>query len=314
MKPQASLNTSDGDREQLRELESKINSILPPRYVGCFEDVSPTSMGSASLKYDSEGRVAWGEIWTTFCHLALAGGPPHRACLLEPVSRADAEAQPAEQRAVVAEIERAIRLTTELKTVQSPIPGWVGVRCYDEDMAAWLVRAIVAENVIARRDRNVLFVPAGPYFRVEKEIKNVVVSLAKTCHYLLDHTAPEQRPAGIARSLVEAALPDEIAAASDKYRAVVAEMEQGIRERTGLGVVHGDVQGWMGIRCTSEEMAVSILRALIVEDILARREGEILYVPVSLSDVPQRGRAKVIAAIGQGCRLWQFKAAEPAKR
>ena len=314
MEPQASLTAADRDREQLRELEAKINAILPPRYVGCFEDVSPTSMGSATLKYDSEGRVAWGEIWTTFCHLALAGGPPHRACLLEPVPRVDAEAQPAEQRAVVAEIERAIRLTTELKTVHSPTPGWVGVRCYDEDMAAWLVRAIVAENVIARRDRNVLFVPAGPYFRVEKEIKNVVVSLAKTCHYLLDHTAPAQRPTGIARSLVEAATADEIAAAADKYRAVVAEMEQDIREQCGLGVIPGEVQGWMGVRCTSEEMAVSILRAVIVEDILARRESEILYVPVSLSDAPQRGRAKVVAAVSQGSRLWQLKTADGAKQ
>jgi hypothetical protein len=314
MESQTALSFSESDREQLQALTAKVNAILPPRYVGCFEEVSPTSMGSAKLKRDAQGRVVWGEIWTTFCHLALAGGPPHRGSWLEPVPRSNAEAHPAEQHAIVAEIERAIRLATELKTVASPIPGWVGVRCYDEDMAAWLLRAIVAENVAARRDRNVLYVPAGPNFQIEKEVKNVIVSLAKSCHYLLDHTEPVERPSGLARSLVEPVTADEIAASPDRYNASVADTEHRIREHTGLETVRGNAIGWIGIRCASEEMAVWILRAVIVEDVLARRECDVVYVPVSMVDAPQRGRAKVVAAVSQAYRLWQLQSASQPKQ
>ena len=119
-------------------------------------------MGTASLKYDEHGQVAWNEIWTSFCHLALAGGPPHRGTLLRPVPPDEIAAQPDAYKKVVAELDRGIRLTTWLATARSATPGWVGIRCYDEDMSGWLERAIVAENVSARRERNVLYLPAGP--------------------------------------------------------------------------------------------------------------------------------------------------------
>ena len=63
---------------ELAALDAKINALLPPQYQHCYTTVSPNSMGSAGLKYGPDGRVAWDEIWTTFCDLALAGGPPHR--------------------------------------------------------------------------------------------------------------------------------------------------------------------------------------------------------------------------------------------
>jgi hypothetical protein len=201
---------------ELATLESKINAILPPRYVGCFEEVPAASMGTAGLKYDKQGQVAWGEIWTTFCHLALAGGPPHRGSFLAAVSAAEASAHPADQAAVVAEIKRAIRLSANLVALDTEPPGWVCLRCHDDDMAAWLVRAIVAENVIARHEGEILFVPAGPSFRIEKEIKNVVVCVAKSCHYLLDHVEPEERPRGFTDDLIEPPLPEAIAAAPAK--------------------------------------------------------------------------------------------------
>ena len=159
-----SLSISTEDQQHLETLEAKINAILPPRYVGCFEDVPAGSMGSAELKFNADGQVAWGEIWTTFCHLALAGGPPHRGTLLDAATAVEAEANPAELRTAAAEIERAISLTTELKAVASPHPGWIAVRCHDEEMAAWLVRAIVAENVMARRKHELLLLPVGPKF------------------------------------------------------------------------------------------------------------------------------------------------------
>ena len=54
-------------------------------------------------------------------------------------------------------------------------------------MAVWLLRAIVVENVSVRREGATLFLPAGPGYRVEKEIKNVITAVAKTHHYWAEH-------------------------------------------------------------------------------------------------------------------------------
>ncbi|MFO1023067.1 MAG: CbiX/SirB N-terminal domain-containing protein [Planctomycetales bacterium] len=183
---------TDSERVELQELEQRINALLPPEYKGRFQEVRPRSMGTAKLKYDSQGNVAWDEIWTSFCDLALAGGPPHRGMLLEGVTSEQALAEPEKYQQVVAEIERGIRMVTGLPTLPSKVPGWVGIRCHNEDMAVWLMRAIVVENVMVRREGDILYLPAGPHFRVEKEIKNVITSLAKTVHYWTAHL--KQRP------------------------------------------------------------------------------------------------------------------------
>ena len=294
---------SEATSDELRALTAKINAILPPQYVGCFEDVPPMSMGASELRYGLDGKVDWGHIWTTFCHLALAGGPPHRGRLLEPVSAAEVKSQPHEQSLVVAEIERAIRLTTDLSPLEEHPAGWVAVRCADEDMAAWMVRAIVAENVMARHEGRVLQFLAGPHFRVEKEIKNVIVSLAKTCHYLLDHVEPKDRPRGFDPDLMGPALPDEIAASPAKYQSVAEEIDRGIRQQTPLETVPGGSPGWIGIRCVSEEMAVWMLR-VVVENILVRRESNLLFLPVSLdrdSKLTQERLLKTLAPTHRLC-------------
>jgi sirohydrochlorin cobaltochelatase len=87
----------------------------------------------------------------------------------------------------VDEIERGIQLVTGLPVVKSKSPGWVGVRCHDEAMAVWLLRAIIVENVMVRREGEVLYLPAGPAFRVHKEIKNVITAVAKSVHYWSAH-------------------------------------------------------------------------------------------------------------------------------
>jgi len=90
---------------------------------------------------------------------------------------------------VVMELLRGIHQTTGLKGIMSRTPGWIGVQCENEEMAIWLLRAIVVENVSARREGAVLFLPAGPNFRLEYEIKNVITALAKTHHYWSEHLA-----------------------------------------------------------------------------------------------------------------------------
>jgi sirohydrochlorin cobaltochelatase len=181
------------DEAQLQELERRINELLPLDYQGRYEDVSSRPMGTARLKFSGDGSVAWDEIWTSFCDLALAGGPSHRGTLLEAVLAADALAEPAKYEAVVAEIERGIKMVTGLPTVPSKVPGWVGVGCDSEEMAIWLMRAIIVENVMVRREADVLYLPAGPQFTLNREIKNVVTVMAKTCHYWSAHILARRR-------------------------------------------------------------------------------------------------------------------------
>ena len=163
-----------------------ILDILPPRYRN-GKAVSSAPMGTAPMRYTDEGQVAWDQMWTDFCELALAGGPPHRDTLLEPVAPEEVRADQDGYERVVSEIERGLRLVTGLSTVRSKNAGWVGLNCKDEQAALWLLRAIVVENICVRREGTVLYLPAGPAFRLEKEIKNVVTVVAKTYHYWTEH-------------------------------------------------------------------------------------------------------------------------------
>lgn len=165
---------------------SQLADQLPPRYRD-GRVVSAAPMGTAPMRYNDQGQVAWEQMWTDFCDLALAGGPPHRGTLLEPAPPELVRANPASYRRVVAEIERGLQLVTNLPIVHTEQPGWVGLQCHDEEMALWLLRAILVENVCVRREGQILYLPAGPDFQLEKEIKNVITVVAKTHHYWIEH-------------------------------------------------------------------------------------------------------------------------------
>src|SRR5262249_43992081 len=169
------MNITIDDVIALESLDNRIRAILPEQYQDVYEDVQPVSMGSAGLKFGDDGRVAWNEIWATFCDLAMAGGPPHRGMLLESASEESIAANPAKYKRVADEIARGVTLVTGLSS-QAGAHGWIEVRCRTLGMAGWLVRAIVMENVIASHDAEMLLLPAGPDFRLEKEIKNVVTA------------------------------------------------------------------------------------------------------------------------------------------
>jgi sirohydrochlorin cobaltochelatase len=274
---------------ELASLDEKINALLPPRYQHCYTDVSPASMGSAGIKYGPDGKVAWDQIWTSFCDLALAGGPPHRGSLLEPVSAAEAKTDPERYREVVAEIGRAIGMTTSLATDDEPTPGWVGVRCESLQEAAWLQFAVTAENVSARRRGSVLQLPAGPAFRVEKEIKNVIVALAKSSHYWDGHLSyTQQSLAG--DGLWEPAAPSEALASPAAYEAALAQVLGGL-SASGLPNSPRRYVGWVGVEAQSEEDAVWLLRSVLVGRVLARREEKVLFLPVGAApDADQAAR------------------------
>ncbi len=274
---------------ELAELDAKVNAFLPPRYQHCYTSVSPSSMGSAKVTYAPDGMVAWDEIWTTFCDLALAGGPPHRGRLLGPASEAEVAADPGGYGNVTAEIARAIRLTTGLPVVAGYAPGWVGVLCASLEEAAWLQLAVTAENVSARRRGSVLQLPAGPSFRIEKEIKNVVVALAKTCHYWDGHLTAQQQSLGAA-GVWEAATPAEAAASPAEYEAAVREVEH-VLLAAGLTTPSRHYVGWVGVDTGGEEAAVWLLRGVLVEQVLARREEGLLYLAVgATADADQAAR------------------------
>jgi sirohydrochlorin cobaltochelatase len=287
---------------ELAALDAKINALLPPRYQHCYTSVSPDSMGSAGLAYGPDGKVAWDEIWTTFCDLALAGGPPHRGRLLEPVSEAEVAAEPRRYGDAVAEIRRAIGMAAGLPVVDGYAPGWVGVRCGSTEEAAWLQFAITAENVSTRRRKTVLQLPAGPAFRVEKEIKNVTVALIKALHYWDGHlTGTQQTLAG--DGVWEAATPAEAAAAPAEYEASVSEVEAHLRA-AGLPISPRRYVGWVGVQTAGEEEAVWLLRAVLVEQVLARREESTLYLPISMTPGADQG-ARVVQAFGRAWDLWK---------
>ena len=104
-------------------------NLLPPRYRN-GKVVSSAPMGTAPMRYTENGQVAWDEMWTDFCDLALAGGPPHRDTLLEPVPPDEVKADMESYERVLSEIERGWRLVTGLPTVRSEKLGWIGLQCH----------------------------------------------------------------------------------------------------------------------------------------------------------------------------------------
>lgn len=277
---------TESDRAALESLEARIRELLPETYQDRYETVRPASMGSAALKYDGEGRVAWDQMWGSFCDLALAGGPPHRGRLLEPPRQGEVDAHPLEYEGVVDELCRGLALTTELYVEPSPARGWVRLTCASEGMAQWMLRAVVIENVSARAAGVALDLPAGPQFRIEKEIKNVITAAAKTSHYWLGHTSAERRQRireVFAAMAVDSPLiaPDPfLEDGPDESHARAARTINGIHRRSPLTPATVS-RGWFGVRCPDARAAIWMMRALVATNVLSRREETTLFVPVN---------------------------------
>jgi sirohydrochlorin cobaltochelatase len=141
-------------------------------------------MAAAPMKYASDGSVDWGTMWDSFCVLAREGGPPHRGMMLD--AQEDADVASAGYRFAVAEIRRGILAVSGLHAAAAR-PGWIAVRCHSAGMARWLAESIEQENVRARADGTSLYVPAGDYYTLKDEIKNVITAVAKTTHYWREH-------------------------------------------------------------------------------------------------------------------------------
>lgn len=271
-------------------LETRLKTLLPEGYQDSYEDVQPVSMGSAGLKFGLDGRVAWDEIWGSFCDLAMAGGPPHRGTLLEAATKADIDLDPRRYREVVEELCRGVEMVTGLAAERSRISGWIEVDCPNTGMAGWLVRAINMENVSAHVEGMVLHLPAAPRFRLEKEIKNIITSIAKTCHYWVGHTSVAQHRA-IAElfKVMESESPliqapfstrNTRTAALERLRETIAGK---IHSQTGLEAKAREYHGWLGIDCRDVRAAIWMMRVMVASNVLCRRENHFIYVPVNPS-------------------------------
>lgn len=270
------------------ELEVRLRAILPAEYQDTYENVQPISMGSAGLKFGPDGNVAWDQMWGSFCDLAMAGGPPHKGKLLEPGTRADIEAQPEKYRKVTDEICRGIYTVTGLGAEPSTLPGWVHVDCESSGMAAWLYRAVIMENVSARFEDTAIALPAGAHYRIEKEIKNVITSIAKTSHYWMDHmsTSQQQTIGNIFARLENESPIVHPAFGHAGTDALRIRMGDAIEQATGLKRSNRIYDGWIGIECPSAKAAIWMMRTLAAINVLARREETILFVAVNPENDP----------------------------
>jgi hypothetical protein len=172
-------------------------------------------------------------------------------------------------------------------------------------MAGWLLRAITMENVAVRAQGRWLDLPAAPGFRLEKEIKNVITVIAKTCHYWLGHMPRAQKQAigslfarlAAESPLLAPAVEDE-GPRSDAEAGLVAAIAARMLRDTGLRASPHRYGGWLGVECASVQAAVWMMRALVAGNVLSRREGTVLFVPLNAASDPDGQRvADAVARI-----------------
>jgi sirohydrochlorin cobaltochelatase len=102
--------------------------------------------------------------------LTMEGESP----LVEPSFDADAPLL-----GLAASLAEALRQQSRLRRGGADYPGWVGLECDDVRSAVWMMRALVASNVLARREATVLFVPVNP--ATDPEGRRVAAAVQRVC-------------------------------------------------------------------------------------------------------------------------------------
>ena len=162
------------------------------------------------------------------------------------------------------------------------------MECGTAGMAAWLLRAITIENVAVRADGAFLELPAGPDYRLLKEIRNVITVIAKTTHYWVGHMSVMHR-----QTIVDmlAGMNDESPLICPAYagddgqsgaRAALANsVADALQRETGLARSPHRHPDWLGLECATPQAAVWMMRMLVAANVLARREEHVLFVPIN---------------------------------
>ena len=301
---------SDDDHQILQELQRRFRTLLPEEYQDRYENLEPAPMGSAGVRYGADGKIAWDQMWGSFCELAMAGGPPHKGALLEPAPPQEIEADRAGYAAAVAEISRGIEMVTDLSPSPSPSPGWLRMECVTSGMAAWLLRAITIENVAVRADGAILELPAGPAYRLIKEIRNVITVIAKTAHYWVGHMSVNHRQT-IANLM--AAMNHESPLIRPRYALDDARARQALAERVAVAIQRDTAlprsphrhPDWLGVECGTLQAAVWMMRMLVAANVLARREGAVLFVPIDREADPDGAIVSSSVALVHRLSRWR---------
>ena len=154
-------------------------------------DVSPAApMSAAPFVYKDDGRPDWGAMWGTFCELALYGGPPHRG-IEDALEAPQTDSDTMIMNETIQEMRRGIHETTGLYSEPAP-PNWLAVTCHSKRMAAWMAASIILENVDAKCEDEVLYVPCSPDFDLKNQVKSVITVVAKVNHYWQAHIEATQ--------------------------------------------------------------------------------------------------------------------------
>jgi hypothetical protein len=98
--------------------------------------------------------------------------------LLQPALMGDG---PADTSGLVAIMTERIPRTTGLHPSDHRYTGWLGVECPSVRAAVWMMRALIATNVLSRREGTVLFVPVDPVDDPDGE--RVGQALARICRF-----------------------------------------------------------------------------------------------------------------------------------
>lgn len=215
-----SVRLMTGDEAALTTLASRLASESKLWTDQSLVEGAPPSppMTAAPFVYKDDGRPDWATMWTTFCELALHGGPPHRGAD-DPVLVRVPLAYGEQGSEAVGEIRRGIFETTGLYS-EAAEAGWLAITCQSPRMAAWMCASIILENVDARCEGERLLVPADPSFQLTDQVKSVITVVSKTHHYWAAHMAAAQDPEPSEASGVASW---EIAQAGRSYRTLLAE-------------------------------------------------------------------------------------------
>ena len=268
----------------IRRADERLQTLLLSIYHDRTEEVQPVSMGSAPLAFDMDGNVAWDRSAGSFCDLAMAGGPPHKGKLLEPGTPESILAEPARYAEICSEIKRGIELASRLQATPSSLPGWLRLLCRNHTMAQWLLRAITMENISVRIEEGAILLPAGPAFRLEKEIKNVITVTAKTTHYWSSHLIRLQQ-IGVANLFhqldSEAPLLQPAWEESAEVAGTRERIERALEDTTGLRITKHSYANWIGLDCGGVSSAITTMRRLVASNILCRREETAIFLPLN---------------------------------
>lgn len=164
------------------------------------EEAAKKPMSAAPMKFDEQGNVDWGNMWDSFCALALTGGPSHREAVLMPEESCNPDSE--DYQRASREIIRGVFLVSGLKAMPDKT-GWIAVEADSEGMAEWIAKAAEAEHVLFRSEGARFFVPCGESYQTKGEVKSVITVVAKTTHYWQDHVANEMKAAFVLEDTID---------------------------------------------------------------------------------------------------------------